>query len=48
MFVASDISESENLKSDFIDVYNNLLIEWNDYKRSKKIIFPTPYRDDLN
>ena len=48
LYKISDISESENLKSEFIDVYNKLLIEWNDYKRSKKIIFPTPYRDDLN
>ena len=48
LYKISDISESENLKSEFIDVYNKLLIEWNDYKRSKKIIFPTPYIDDLN
>ena len=48
LYELSDISESNNLKFKFGEIYSQLLIEWNNYKKSKKIIFPTPFRDDLN
>ncbi|MBV19955.1 MAG: sulfatase [Cytophagia bacterium] len=48
LYNLDDISELNNLKGKEVIIYNDLLTEWNKYILSKNIIFPTPYRDDLN
>ena len=48
LYHLDDISESNNLKEKEEIIYNDLLKEWKKYSLSKKIIFPTPYKDDLN
>ena len=48
LYNLDDISESVNLKEKEVIIYNDLLNEWKKYSLSKNIIFPTPYRDDLN
>ena len=48
LYHLDDISESNNLKEKEEIIYNDLLKEWKKYSLSKKIIFPIPYKDDLN
>lgn len=48
LYNLDDISEINNLKEKEVIIYNDLLTEWKKYSLSKNIIFPTPYRDDLN
>ncbi len=48
LYDLDDISETNNLKEKEHDIYIDLLSEWKKYSSSKKLIFPTPYRDDLN
>ena len=43
-----DISELYDKKIDSINVYNELIMEWEKFSKSKKLIFPTPYIDNLN
>ena len=43
-----DISELYDKKTDSINVYNGLIMEWEKFSKSKKLIFPTPYIDNLN
>ena len=43
-----DISELYDKKIDSINVYNELIMEWEKFSKSKKLIFPTPYIDNLD
>ncbi len=48
LYSLSDISERKNLSEENNDVYRLMLDEWDKFYRSKKIILPTPYKDNLN
>ena len=45
--IKNDISEITNKKNINRKIYNDLIDEWNNYSKSRRLIFPTPYIDNL-
>ena len=44
----SDLIEEVNLKEKEVDIFNQLIKEWEIFSKKNKLIFPTPYIDNIN
>ena len=44
----SDISEMYDMKKKNSKIFSEMLYDWESYMVEKKLIFPTPYVDNLN
>ena len=44
----NDPIEEINLKEKEVEIFNDLLYEWNVFSKKNKLIFPTPYIDNIN
>tara|TARA_B110000914_G_C15186716_1_gene319912 strand:- start:138 stop:599 length:462 start_codon:yes stop_codon:yes gene_type:complete len=45
--IKNDISEITNKKNMNREIYDDLIVEWNNFSKSRRLIFPTPYIDNL-
>ena len=48
LYHMSDISEMYDMKKKNSKIFSEMLYDWESYVVEKKLIFPTPYIDNLN